>query len=150
MLPEWHTKNPPLRSIYYINEVQYTEPNRAKHRTSERLLGQCRYDTEAKIADITLYRQQEDGNNHIEDFKFSILHEVGHAVFFGLPAVKVAKWYGLYAEAGGIILWNYAGLFPDEHFADSYAYFFLYSVFMEKRMSREFAFMSKEIFGGHQ
>ncbi len=144
ILPGWHISNPPVRSICYVNEVKYERHNN-RRRGKEQILGQCQIDEEQGVGDITLYRQQEDGNNLLEDFKSSILHEIAHAVFITLPVGAKMEWYGLCVK-GPFIAWNEAGRDPLEHFCDTYSYFQSAREFVQKVLPREFAFMVDRVF----
>ncbi len=78
-LPDWHVSNPPPRTISYIDEARLRNP-RDRHRLPEQILGECEIRDEESVADIKVYRQKIIGNDTSYDFKFSILHEIGHVV----------------------------------------------------------------------
>jgi hypothetical protein len=149
-LPPIHVANPPLQSISYIDEVHYIYPH---HRRFEKalILGECNIIEEQKVGLITIYRQQEDGNNDERDFITTIYHEIGHTAFELILSEKQrVEWFGLCAKQQ-VFSWNRAGANPLEHFCDNYAYYVVNGK-MEKTFFSEYEFMKKNVFdvGGAQ
>jgi len=143
VLPCKHVSNPPLRSIKYIDEAKLRNP-KDRRRLPDQILGECEIDDEQAFADIRIYRQKKIGNDILYDFKFSILHEVGHVVFWFLHESSRKKWYSLYGQTP--IIWNEAGRVPEEHFCDTYAYFIMTPILVEKRFELEYKYMLDEVF----
>jgi hypothetical protein len=140
-LPPRHITNPPLRTILYISEtsLRYSTDRR---RSPQQILGECIIgDGEANIR---LFQQQTTGNHSLYDFKFSILHEIGHVVFWHLKDRQQQKWYSLYGQTP--IIWNEAGRNPDEHFCDTYAHYLMNPLLVKKRFVKEYQFMKIEVF----
>ena len=149
-LPPIHVANPPLHSISYVDKVYYTQPGHRRF-PPELVWGECNIVSEQRVGVVTLFRQQEQGNNDVYDFEFTIYHEIGHTVFeLILGSNQKIEWYSLCGEE--IARWNPAGGNPLEHFCDSYAHYMVSNEMEKRSFSSEYEFMKKYVFniGGIQ
>ncbi len=142
-LPEWHTENPPLRSVSYVDEVQQ-RPSRHRGPLLGQVLGECVIDSDVRVADIRLFRQQPEGNHYPDDLRLCLYHEIAHVVFVRLSAEQQQNWYTLYGRTP--VIWNEAGRSPEEHFCDTYARFLTIPRFVDSHFPQESQFMRREVF----
>ena len=143
-LPRKHVSNPPLRSIVYKDIVISEMPAHRKY-PAMNVLGSCVINENDSVANITLYRQQENGNLDEYDFRVSIVHEIGHVVFeYFLNKQKQQEWYSYCVDAG--MYWNPAGRDPLEHFCDTYAQFYFNNLMVKKIFPNEYGFLTEHVF----
>lgn len=143
-LPPEHISNPPLCTVSYVDTVVVEEPSHRKY-PAEHVLGQCDIAIGNGSADVQLFRQQEQGNIDVYQFKLSIYHEIGHVVFqYGLTEDQKQAWYALCVNK--IVSWNPAGADPLEHFCDTYAFYSTDTLIVEKMFPLEYGFMIEQAF----
>ncbi len=142
-LHSWHVGNPPLRSIAYVDTVVPETPGHRRH-PPVYVLGECDTENVDGVARIALFRQQPQGNNDVYDFRFSLYHEIGHAVFWILTSHQKKAWYSLCSD--NVVFWNRAGTDPLEHFCDTYAHFVADELVVEKGFPREHEYMKGQVF----
>lgn len=143
-LPEKHVLNPPLRSIVY-KDISLLETPRHRKYPSQNILGNCIINDTEESANIELYRQQDSGNVDLYTFKLSLIHEIGHVVFhFHLSTHLKREWYSI--QVNNNIRWNSACRDPLEQFCETYSYYYLDTIMVEKGFPTEHDFMTKNVF----
>lgn len=122
-LPRGHISSPALRTIEYVDELKEEETS-PRHRRFSRLqiLGEWSINKETNEGSAIIFRQHTMGNPNRFNFLNSILHEIGHAVYYRLSPGDKGEWAKL--NTGTVILMNAQSRAADEHFCHLYAAYF--------------------------
>ena len=83
------------------------------------------------------------------DLLFQMLyHEIGHYVFYLVIGSRVKKHWVTRMSPGSCCVTPYAGVNPQEDFAETYAFYLRDPGFLERESPEKYAFMHDQVFSG--
>lgn len=146
-LPATHVDSSVLKSIEYVDDVKEETDPRQRRFTRYQIFGDCSINEETGEAWATIYRQHASGNPDGFWFRHTILHEVGHAVYYRVVSAQDrASWSALHGNA--MIVYNEQSRVPDEHFSNLYAAYVLRHEVVRKGFSDLYTFLRDRVFEG--
>lgn len=141
-LPAEHVNGDLIREIRYEDRFRQTPDGAA--------LGECKTDDQGH-SEIELYRQSPEGSYSREDMEHTLTHEVGHNVYWNLPAEARSDWDNLSStsQADNYVS-EYARTNTREDFAESYSHYVRDPVVLRDASMPKYNFLRDKVFSGRQ
>lgn len=146
-LPDTHVRTKALRSVQYLDDLREEEP-RHRRFPKHQIFGEWSINERTGEGSASVFRQHSTGNPDQPNFLATILHEVGHAVYYKLPEVEKIEWVQLHSSS--VIIMNEQSRAPDEHFCHMYAAYFLRNEFVRSIYGHFYPFLKDRIFEGKE
>jgi hypothetical protein len=145
-LPGEHTARGVLDRLTYVDDVKHVVNPQSRRIGTLQVLGEWADRDGESIA--TVYRQHADlGNPEPFGFWWTILHEVGHAVFFRLLVQETrSAWFSV--TAGSLATSNEQSRDPEEQFCNLYARYVLRPSLVRRRYPESYQFLRERVFDG--
>jgi len=132
-----------------ITEIQYTDQYDGDH--DGVTLGMCRTDRVTKVSDIEINRQTPQGSHDRDLMEETMVHEVGHNVYYNMGEQNIASWDQLSANSKPEeYVSNYARTNVREDFAESYAAYVRDPQLLQEVSPQKYSFMQQQVFGGRE
>lgn len=142
-LPPEHLRSDRITQIRYTDEYDGDKQGT--------VLGVCQTDKETGVSDIRLNRQTPEGSINREMMEHTLVHEVGHNVYYNMGEQKISSWEQISSNsAPKQYVSNYARTNVREDFAESYATFVRDPILLQEVSPQKFAFMKLQVFGGRE
>jgi hypothetical protein len=132
-----------------ITQIQYTDRFDGDHEGNT--LGVCTTNPATGVSDIQINRQTPEGSMDRHMMEHTLVHEVGHNVFYNMGEHNISTWEQISANSApdGYVS-NYARTNMREDFAESYAAYVQDPALLQEVNPQKYAFLKQSAFGGRE
>jgi hypothetical protein len=132
-----------------ITEIKY--PNEYKPVEGGTVLGMCSTDTKTNVSNIEIYNQNPTGSDDPNQLKQTIIHEVGHNVYWNQTPEQQAGWNKIsQSSQPNEYVSNYARTNTQEDFSETYASYVRDPELLKDTSMVKYNFMRDHVFSGRQ